>query len=234
MKTKQVYFISTYQNILSTYLLVIQIATIDPATHGPRVRSHIFRTFIQSKITPALLLLVSSADVRTPKVTQISANPDIELTWWIDGTQEQFRIIGKANIYSSEKNPRLRKLFEDDTDGRQGIFEALKKEGFDWEAKRREVFGQMSAHMKASWCRPVPGSRLEGGEEEARRWPERVEFKEGDEVIKKNWEMALSNFALVVIDPSVVDFVELGVVPNRRTEFRRTVDGQWEETALVP
>lgn len=216
-------------------LQVIQIATVDPATRGPCVRSHIFRTFLQSRNAPSLPLLISTTDVRTPKVTQLSANSDVELVWWIDGSHEQFRIVGKANIYPSEKHTGLRKLFLEDIDGRQGVFEALENEGFDWEAKRREIFGQMSAHMKATWCRPVPGSRLQGGDEEARKWPERVEEpKEGDEEMKKNWEMALSNFALVVIDPSLVDFVELAVVPNRRTQFRRTSSAQWEETPLVP
>jgi len=90
--------------------------------------------------------------------------------------------------------------------------------------------------MKASWCRPIPGTRLEGGYDEAKKWPERVqEPKEGDdEQVKKNWDMALDNFAVVLIDPDEVDFVELGVMPNRRTRFWRNSDGSWDSEALVP
>lgn len=95
----------------------------------------------------------------------------------------------------------------------------------------------MSAHMKASWCRPVPGSPLLGGDEEAKKWPERVEEpKDGDgnEENRKNWETALANFALVVIEPLEVDYVELGVMPNRRAKFWKNGDGVWEEQAVVP
>jgi len=50
---------------------------------------------------------------------------------------------------------------------------------------------------------------------------------------KKNLEIALRNFALIVIDPFEVDFVELGVDPNQRTKFTR--DGeQWMEEIVVP
>lgn len=94
----------------------------------------------------------------------------------------------------------------------------------------------MSSHMKATWCRPVPGSRLEGGYEESKKWLVKLEEpKESDsEETKKNWQTALDNFALLIIEPQEVDFLELGVVPNRRTLYRRTKDGLWESDALVP
>ena len=123
-----------------------------------------------------------------------------------------------------------------DYEGSSGIA-ALNKEGFDWEAKRVEVFKSLSGKMKATWCRPViPGTRLEGGQDEAKRWPVSIEEpKEGaTEEEKSNWEMALHNFALGVIDPTGVDFVELGVVPNRRTKFTRSKEGTWGEEELVP
>jgi len=90
--------------------------------------------------------------------------------------------------------------------------------------------------MRATWCRPVPGSPLIGGEEEANKWPVRLEEPgvDSDEGSKGNWETALTNFALLVIDPYECDYIELGVVPNRRTKFSRTEDGDWKEEALVP
>ena len=60
--------------------------------------------------------------------------------------------------------------------GLGSAYAALAKEpNFDWEAKRVEVFKTMSAHMKASWCRPTPGSKLSEDDDEAKKWPERVE-----------------------------------------------------------
>ena len=122
-----------------------------------------------------------------------------------------------------------------DHEGSSGIA-ALNKEGFDWEAKRLQVFRSLSGKMRATWCRPVPGTRLEGGQEEAKRWPVSIEEpQEGaTEEEKSNWEMALHNFALVVIDPAEVDFVELGVIPNQRTKFTRSKEGSWGEEELVP
>lgn len=121
---------------------------------------------------------------------------------------------------------------------RGGGIAVLERGGYDWEAKRVEVFEGLSGHMKASWCRPVPGSRLVGGEEEARRWPEKL-VKPGSEGgmgedANRNWETALGNFGLVVVDPNEVDFVELGVMPNRRTRFWKSEAEGWEEEALVP
>lgn len=118
----------------------------------------------------------------------------------------------------------------------EGGLAALRPAEYDWETKRVEVFKNMSAHMKASWCRPTPGSVLEGGPDAAKKWPVRVEEpKEGDsEEVRKNWATALGNFALVVIEPSEVDYVTMAVVPNRRFMFTRAVEGGWDEVEVVP
>jgi len=112
----------------------------------------------------------------------------------------------------------------------------FKDEKIDWEKKRMDLFKSMSAHMKASWCRPIPGTRLEGGYDEAKTWLDRLEEpKEGDnEQLRRNWDMALHNFAVLIIDPTEVDYLELGVIPNRRTRFWRKSDGSWDSEALVP
>ncbi|EDR15974.1 uncharacterized protein LACBIDRAFT_301509 [Laccaria bicolor S238N-H82] len=217
---------------------VFQLATLDPTLPTPHVRSHVFRSFLSSEFKPNLPLLISSTDIRTPKVTQLAAHPDAELAWWIEGVQQQFRISGKVHVVPAPGHILFRHFLSStasDYEGSSGIA-ALKKEGFDWEAKRVEAFKSLGGKMKATWCRPVPGTRLEGGQEEAKRWPVSIEEpKEGaTEEEKSNWEMALHNFALVVIDPAEVDFVELGVVPNRRTNFTRSKEGTWGEEELVP
>ncbi|KAF9487638.1 hypothetical protein BDN71DRAFT_1458347 [Pleurotus eryngii] len=186
---------------------VIQISTV--STGGvarPHVRSHIFRSFLTPKSLPSLPVLLSSTDARSPKVAQILANPLVEVAWWIEGAQEQFRIFGKASLVPS---PDFTPNADDDvvqSDGesfyakcmKSGVlstadtiqgdrmkiglnlaYDSLSKEpGFDWEAKRVELFKTMSAHMKASWCRPTPGTKLPGGYDDAKKWPERVEEPE--------------------------------------------------------
>lgn len=91
--------------------------------------------------------------------------------------------------------------------------------------------------MRASWCRPVPGTPLKGGYDDALEWPESVpalgDAKNEEE--KKNVEEALKNFALVVIEPFEVDFVELGTRPEKRTIYRRKPqETEFTVTIVVP
>lgn len=218
---------------------VIQLATVATDTVTPQARSHIVRSFLVPPNAPSLPLVVTTTDIRTPKVSQINSNAHVHIVHWIEGTQEQFRFNGRAVIVPSPCHALyqhfMRVIPNQRSNGSYGIA-ALVDSGFDWEKKRIDIFKSLSGHMRATWCRPVPGSPLTGGEEEARKWPARLEEPgvDSDEESKSNWETALANFALLVIDPYDCDYVELGVVPNRRTKFSRTEYGDWEEEALVP
>ncbi|KAL0573249.1 hypothetical protein V5O48_008696 [Marasmius crinis-equi] len=231
--------------------VVIQMASIDSSSPTPHVRSHIFRSFLTPPGDESLPLILSSTDVRSPKVQQLVENPHVEIAWWIEGKQEQFRIAGLASVIPPSTHSLFKNFERIIKDAKQasGLRKLVGASGtdLDWEKKRREVFATMSAHMKASWCRPVPGSILVGGEEEAKKWAVRVDepghekAEDGKEVSeeerarnKENWDTALGNFALVMVDPTEVDYVELGVIPNRRTKFWRNENGLWEEKSVVP
>ena len=125
----------------------------------------------------------------------------------------------------------LAKLSEDGEEGGSGG-------KYDWEQKRRELFDAMSPYMRASWCRPPPGSPI-SSYDDAKAWPKTVaklgEAKTDEE--KQNQAKALENFALVLIEPVDVDWVQLGVDPDRRTRFQREDKGgivEWTETIAVP
>jgi len=139
-------------------------------------------------------------------------------------TQEQFRISGRAYVLPSPENP-LAKSFP----GSQ-----FAESGFIWEDYRKQVFNELSGHMRASWCRPVPGSKLDGYDE-GKKWPETVPRlgEAQTEQEKQLQTKALANFSLLVIDPQEVDFVELSMIPNQRTEFTRR-GSEWSEEILVP
>jgi pyridoxamine 5'-phosphate oxidase len=223
--------LSTSYNLFRSLILrlVIQIATLSGTT--PKVRSHIFRSFVSPSKFPAVPLLLTTTDIRTPKTSQIRDNPNVEITWWIFGTQEQFRIAGRAHVIPAPNHPSYNPKI-----GTGVALDALRDERFDWEAKRKEVFNEMSEYMKASWCRPTPGSRLDSPDD-ANSWPQKLpklgEAKTDED--KKNLEMALGNFALVVIEPAEVDYVELGLTPNRRSKFvRKGKEEGWDEEAQVP
>ncbi|EGN93720.1 hypothetical protein SERLA73DRAFT_189460 [Serpula lacrymans var. lacrymans S7.3] len=211
-------------------MAVFQLATVDP-NGSPHVRSCINREFIAPQNFPSLPLLVSTTDTRTPKVTQILSQTRVETVFWVEGTMEQYRISGFASVIPAPSHA----LYHHFESSRGPAFAALKDEGFDWEAKRREVFDYLGGHMRATWCRPIPGSEPESGHVDAKAWPESVcklgEARTDQE--KEHVDTAIERFALLVIDPEEVDYVELGVIPNQRTTFRRTEDG-WVEKAVVP
>ncbi|KAH9176861.1 pyridoxamine 5'-phosphate oxidase-domain-containing protein [Lactarius sanguifluus] len=189
---------------------LFQLATVDDAGK-PRVRSHIHRAFLVPPSRPAFPILVTSTDIRSAKVHQIAHANTVELVWWINATLDQFPFIPAVEC---------------------GGINALEMSGVDWEAKRRELFDAVSDEMRASWCRPA-GMPLKVGEEND--WPTTVpkpdEAKTDRE--KALAELALSNYAIIAIDPLRVDWVQFGTKPNQRTFFTRTEDG-WSEEAIVP
>ncbi|EMD32623.1 hypothetical protein CERSUDRAFT_126726 [Gelatoporia subvermispora B] len=208
---------------------VYQIATVENGI--PRVRTQVHRDIIYPEGCPHLPILLTTTDARSPKVSQITATPRVEVAWWLQGSQDQFRIAGPVRFDRPGAG-------SPDDPGRGGPFLALRRmdqQNFDWEAKRRAVFDTMSAHMRASWCRPPPGSTM-SAYADAKKWPATVPSlgeAESDED-RTNQEQALGNFALVLIEAEEVDWVQLGVIPNQRTKFVRQEDGSWKEEIIVP
>lgn len=190
---------------------VIQLATIDDTV--PQVRSCIVRELFSLAGNDHPPIILTTTDIRTPKVEQILANDTVQINWWIAPSKDQFRLTGKATLVSD-----------------------LSAGDFDWEAKRVQVFDGLSGRMRACWCRPTPGSPLKGGYEESKEWPETIPSttEATSEKDKKLVGEALGNFVLVLIEPSFVDWFQLGVVPDRRTFFHRGQDGSWTETIVAP
>lgn len=147
---------------------------------------------------------------------------------------EQFRIMGPVYIVPSPSYTAVLPL-----PGESSVFDVLREtDGVDWEQTRRDTFNALSSGMRASWCRPIPGSPLKGGYDEGLEWPRTVpklgEASEIGEEPGRSLE-AFSNFALLIIEPLRVDYLELGTVPERRTIYARE-PGQleFEETIVVP
>ncbi|KZT73384.1 hypothetical protein DAEQUDRAFT_748937 [Daedalea quercina L-15889] len=212
------------------YQNVYQLATID-ANRDPRSRTVVHRDFLHPEGSPHLPVLLTTTDARTPKVSQIHDHPRVEITWWMGGSQDQFRIAGPIRVVlspdvklesgSSRQEPSL-------------ALDRMDEQGFDWEKKRLDIFDSMSAHMKASWCRPPPGSIMKSYDD-AKKWPQTVpKLGEAEsEEDKRNQEQALRNFALVLVEPVEVDWVQLAEKPNHRTRFTRNGE-QWKEEIIVP
>ncbi|KAI0066598.1 hypothetical protein BV25DRAFT_1905609 [Artomyces pyxidatus] len=204
-----------------------QVSTVD-ASNRPHARSQIHRGFLTAPALPALPVLLTSTDGRTPKAKQIAHQSAVEVCWWIDGSADQFRFAGRARVVGAPPL-ELKPL------PGCAALAALDAAGFDWEAKHHEMFDAVSEHMRASWCRPPPGSVLEGGYEEMDGWPtsvKRTGEAETDEE-KKFTQQAFGNYALMAIEPLEVDWVQMSIQPNRRTRFTRDGEG-WKEEPIVP
>ncbi|TDL20916.1 hypothetical protein BD410DRAFT_790265 [Rickenella mellea] len=222
---------------------VYQLATISSNSTlslAPHVRTHVHRGFL-SPLTPAQPLLLTTTDIRTPKAADIASTPAVAIAWWVAGTQEQFRISGTAHILPSLEaassggpGSTIAKKLRDEFPG-----ERLAGKECDWDGKRKEIFDSLSSHMRASWARPVPGTPLPGGYAAAKEWPETLpglSDVDGGTVtgtVAEQAKGAFRNFALVVVEPTEVDYVELGIIPNQRTKFRREGDG-WVKEIVVP
>ncbi|KAH6911143.1 pyridoxamine 5'-phosphate oxidase-domain-containing protein [Coprinopsis sp. MPI-PUGE-AT-0042] len=180
-------------------------------TGKAHVRSMVFRSFLDPQSHPNLPLLVSSTDVRTPKVIHITSSPEVELAWWIEGTQQQFRLSGRTSIIPSPSQKHLYSHFgnivksvnegaeQSKRAGLLGLEAVTLTPSFDWEQKRLEE----------------PGPR-------------------SSEEDRKNWGDGFGNFALVIIEPTYVDFVILGSFPTGDSGLARDEKGNWEELELVP
>lgn len=179
-------------------------------------------------------------------------NARVELAWWLPGPQAQLRITGEAFVYSapdfeltpsdaerldaSESNAVLKQARTLHAAFTKSSESRLVPKDFDWEKERLERFDAMSGRMRASWVRPAPGTRLRP-DEDPKTWPESLpKLGDAQDEEKESVRAALRNFALVVINPQEVDYLELGVMPNRRTRFFKdnSKDGTWNEEAVVP
>ena len=207
-------------NVTDGAFAVFQLATIDAHSGVPRVRTLVFRG-LEGEERPMIL---ATTDIRSGKVQDMAQKADVEACWWVEGRQEQFRMTGRGWVVGPDARTHV------DVPGL----------ALDWDKKRREMFNSMSARMRASWCVPVaPGEKVVGGYEATKGWRTTLaglgeEFERIGEEEKRDVEVAFANFGLVVIEPIEVDFLELGVEPNRRTVSRHEEGKGWVEEEVVP
>lgn len=168
----------------------------------------------------------------------------------MEGSQDQFRMISRVcvipppddalkNVALESKGPSVSALDEAGEDREEGGDCRGTDGKYNWEQKRKEVFEDMKPKMKASWCAPVaPGTPISSYDTPS-KWPREVPNRKDlkTEEEKKNYEIALSNFAMVLFEPFQVDWIQLGEEPNRRTLFIRKDIGEvtkWEERIVAP
>ncbi|KAA1477259.1 hypothetical protein DENSPDRAFT_844457 [Dentipellis sp. KUC8613] len=215
-----------------------QLATTD-AAHKPHVRTLVHRAFLTPQDHPSLPLLLTTTDRRSAKAGHLLHNPSVELNWWIGGSADQFRIGGTAHLIPLSPSPSgtAGPGSGVETAARCPGIAALDAAGFDWRGKADELFAMLSAGIRASFAGDVaPGTRLAGGYAQMDAWPLQLPASVAeakDEGEESAVRAAREHCALLVIEPTEVDWVQLGVEPNRRTRFWR--EGEvWKEEAVAP
>lgn len=177
-----------------------------------------------SHLSESFILLQTTTDIRTPKADQIISRPEsIEVAWWLPKSNLQYRLTCTGYLLPHPSHSSWTK------------FPAWKLGlNVDWEGERLKAYDALSRTLRASFCHPIPGSRLENPED-AKRWPnelpKRAEAEEGKE--KEQVDEALRNFAMLLLEPREVDVVELEPDPHLRTKYIRVAEG-WTEESLVP
>ena len=103
-----------------------------------------------------LPIVLAATDIHTPKVEHILANDAVQMNWWFEPSGDQFRLTGRATLVPEPSS----QVFNS---GKSVAFQRLSANGFDWEAKRVQMFGGLNSLLRAGQCCPPPGSPLDRG-----------------------------------------------------------------------
>ncbi len=105
----------------------INLATVALDGH-PATRTMVFRGFREG--TDQLMLVT---DARSSKIEQLAAHPWAEFSWYLDTTDEQFRLAGNVRICTAdEEDPSL-------------------------QAVRTAIWGTLNKNTQAMFFQPPPG-----------------------------------------------------------------------------
>lgn len=129
----------------------VQLATVDPATGRPCVRTIVFRGFLSAALADGGVprggddescLLTFVTDSRAAKVSHVRGGSAVELCWWLDEASVQFRISGRA------------------------VLAAQDSEALNLRAIADAVWDRLSESTRATFSWPQPGADLgQGGTE---------------------------------------------------------------------
>lgn len=160
--------------------------------------------------------LLTTTDVRSEKGQQmgVAQRVPVELAWYIAAERMQFRIRGQAFLIGHTKATSW--------DVGPPITEGFWPATQDWTAERIRIWESLSPVMKQSFFGPPPGAPLTS------TWPglDSVSDKE-----QQNGDIS-PNFALLVIEPSEVDQLDLSAF--QRIIHTRECTNVWTQRKVTP
>lgn len=188
------------------------LATVEGGSSAvPRVRYVVHRNFLGN--TDCLL---TTTDMRSEKGKQmgVAQRVPVELAWYISAERTQFRIRGQAFLVAAP-DATAKDVVAPPTEG-------FWPESQNWSAERVHMWQSLSPAMQRSFLGPPPGLPMSSADSESNL--ENTTEPRGDNVSP--------NFALLVIEPSEVDQLDLSSF--RRTIYTRKSTSVWTQGEVVP
>jgi len=105
------------------------------------------------------------------KPNHLAAHKDLEVAWWIEATNVQFRFAGQGITIPSPK-----------VESAEAIEKKLKELGpvgdeaspEYWEKERARLWKDVSGHLRAGFARPAPGTPLDQADRKPEEWSESI------------------------------------------------------------
>ena len=105
------------------------------------------------------------------KPNHLAAHSDVEVAWWIEPTNVQFRFAGQGITIASPK--------VESTDTVKSKLQKLNAVGDEanpewWEMERARLWKDVSGHLRAGFARPAPGTPLDQADRKPEEWSESI------------------------------------------------------------
>ncbi|KAI9489950.1 pyridoxamine 5'-phosphate oxidase-domain-containing protein [Zychaea mexicana] len=214
----------------------VSLATVRP-DGTPANRTVVFRGFAgedhRSETGWQSELLTVTSAKRSRKMADIAAQPMVELSWFMAGTQEQFRVHGRmVAVQAGTTSDALRGVLPDpvtkkgagsakDTSASsstglatRAFLTRLSREGagdnsdggntFDWQVERLRQWYRMNDQLRGTFPEAGDGEPLAIENMDNEGW-----FVNHDPAKQKLLEAGYENFALLVMQVESVDYVNL-------------------------
>jgi pyridoxamine 5'-phosphate oxidase len=122
-------------------------------------------------VSPSSHFLVTTTDTRMQKPNHLASHSDVEVAWWIEATNVQFRFAGQGITIASPK-----------VEPASSVSEKLKKlspvgdeaDPAYWEKERARLWKEVSGHLRAGFARPAPGTPLDQADRKPEEWSESI------------------------------------------------------------
>ncbi|KAK9455506.1 pyridoxamine 5'-phosphate oxidase-domain-containing protein [Dipodascopsis uninucleata] len=196
------------------------LATVDE-TGFPRARTCMFRGFLGNNNSG---LLKVTTDRRMAKMDQLTNKPVFEACFYFPASMTQFRFSGTVRMLYLDRSTN-KVMLEDRT---STVMEPLQEASNELAEAFNSSWEELSPAMKLSFCKPAPGRQLTDETAELLDTIEQKTSPNADDI-----KEGQSNFVLLILNPSEVDYVNVKGV-GQRLKFVNTEEYVWTFEQFAP